>query len=212
MKNARQLLWGILITLISLILILGGVSLSLAEGNTSAKTKSPTTVASSTYQLVTPASLSTDTATPAAVQQDTPVTDTPELIIFLDTPAAMTDTPSVITATPPAAASTSISMSTITSAPGTPRPTATLAPTKVTCGAPSGWVTYIVQPGDTLYRLSQFYGVTVAALQKANCMGTSTALKAGQKLLVPPGVKPAPSSTPVNTPTPTYPPLPTSIP
>jgi LysM repeat protein len=209
MKNARQLLWGILITLISLILILGGVSLSLAEGNASARTKAPTLAASSTYQLVTPPGLSSDSATPPVAQQDTPATDVPEYVIILDTPAPVTDAtltatdiPYVISATPPAASSSSTS----TTAAGTPRPSATPAATRVACGAPSGWVVYIIQPGDTLYHLSQLYGVTVAALQKANCMGSSTALSAGRKLLVPPGARHIPSPTPVvNTPIPTVP-------
>ncbi|HBY08615.1 MAG TPA: hypothetical protein DEH22_12835, partial [Chloroflexi bacterium] len=63
--------------------------------------------------------------------------------------------------------------------PGTP------PPSEIPCGPPSGWVYYIVQPGDTLYSLSRIYGVSVAELQVANCMGSSTTIRVGQKLFVP---------------------------
>jgi LysM repeat protein len=53
------------------------------------------------------------------------------------------------------------------------------------CGAPSRWVIYTVQSGDTLYRLSRELGVSVAQLQNANCLGNSTLIRNGQKLYVP---------------------------
>lgn len=56
----------------------------------------------------------------------------------------------------------------------------------VPCGSPYTWIIYSVQPGDTLYHLSQAYGVTVAELQRANCLGSSTLLHTGQLLYVPP--------------------------
>jgi LysM repeat protein len=55
----------------------------------------------------------------------------------------------------------------------------------IPCGAPHGWVTYIVQPGDNLYRLSVQFHTSVYELQVANCLGGSTLITAGQKLLVP---------------------------
>lgn len=57
------------------------------------------------------------------------------------------------------------------------------SPTRV-CRPPTGWVTYRVRPGDTLYALSQKLGISVAALQAANCLNTSR-IYAGQALLVP---------------------------
>ncbi len=54
------------------------------------------------------------------------------------------------------------------------------------CGHPSGWIIYIVQRGDTLYRLSLTYGVTVAQLQQANCLADPNNLFVGQQLYVPP--------------------------
>jgi LysM repeat protein len=71
-----------------------------------------------------------------------------------------------------------------------PFPTQTPVPalirTAVPCGRPYGWVVYIIQPNDNLYRLSLAYGITVAKLQQANCMGSSTLLKIGQIFYVPP--------------------------
>jgi LysM repeat protein len=67
--------------------------------------------------------------------------------------------------------------------------------TPLLCGAPYSWIVYYVQPGDTLYRLGMAYGITVAELQRANCMGTSTRLHTGQMLHVPPWAPLAPSPT-----------------
>ena len=67
--------------------------------------------------------------------------------------------------------------------------------TQAACGAPRTWVEYIVQPGDSLYHLGQSYGVTVAELQRANCLGISTVLHSGQILRVPPGAPLIPSAT-----------------
>jgi LysM repeat protein len=61
----------------------------------------------------------------------------------------------------------------------------TFTPTMISCGPPTGWVYYRVQPGDTLFRLSQVFGVSVWQLQQANCLGNSTIIRAGQLIYVP---------------------------
>ncbi len=61
------------------------------------------------------------------------------------------------------------------------------APPQTSCGRPASWTTYAVQPGDTLFRLSVAFGVSIADLQRANCMGTATVLHVGRILYVPPG-------------------------
>jgi len=78
------------------------------------------------------------------------------------------------------------------------------------CGSPNTWVVYIVQPGDSLYHVSQIYGVTVAELQRANCLGSSTTLHTGQLLYVPPWAPIAPTPTTIIVVLPTT--LPTDIP
>ena len=64
-------------------------------------------------------------------------------------------------------------------------PTPLPAPTYPACGAPYGWIRYTVQPYDTLFRLSQEVGVSIYDLQRANCLGGSTYIRAGQLLWLP---------------------------
>ncbi|MEW5830493.1 MAG: LysM peptidoglycan-binding domain-containing protein, partial [Chloroflexota bacterium] len=61
----------------------------------------------------------------------------------------------------------------------------TLAPTITACAPPLGWVrNYIVQPGDTLFRISGLYGISASQLQRGNCLN-STLIVPGQRLWVP---------------------------
>ncbi len=46
-------------------------------------------------------------------------------------------------------------------------------------------VTYVVQPGDTLYRIAQDYGTTVEAIAAANDIADPAQITAGQKLIIP---------------------------
>lgn len=80
-------------------------------------------------------------------------------------------------------------------------PTATRPPaTPTNCPPPPlGWVLYVIQPADTLYTLSQKFGVTPAQLQAANCLPNANVITAGKTLYVPF----VPTSTPTSTPTPT---------
>jgi LysM repeat protein len=58
--------------------------------------------------------------------------------------------------------------------------------TNVPCGPPPGWVRYTVRPGNTLTSLSQAFGVSIAQLQFANCMPASQYyLTVGQIIWVP---------------------------
>ncbi len=117
--------------------------------------------------------------------------------------------------------------------PVTPTPTATLDPsqptstleptltptagasptpsaTAIDCGPPDGWVIYVVKAGETLFGLGGAFQVPVPDLQKANCMGDSVAILAGQGLFVPNRATVTPTITP--TPVPTRTPTKTSIP
>jgi len=70
---------------------------------------------------------------------------------------------------------------------------------------------YVVQPGDTLYRLSVKFGVSVRSIQQANNLN-GTLIYAGQSLTIPGvGAGPASPVAPTNTPAPNNPaPAPTS--
>jgi LysM repeat protein len=100
-----------------------------------------------------------------------------------------------------------VEIPTKTNPPSKPDPTKTSTPVIPTCGPPSGWVQYTVVAGDNLYRLGIAFGVSVADLQWANCMGNSTVIRVGSKLWVPNVQTNTPELT--NTKTPTKTPLPT---
>ena len=58
--------------------------------------------------------------------------------------------------------------------------------TPIPCGPPAGWVRYTVQPGNTMYGLSQAFGVSISQLQFANCISTNQyTLSTGQSVWVP---------------------------
>jgi LysM repeat protein len=61
-------------------------------------------------------------------------------------------------------------------------PTLTVAET---CSVPSGWVPYIVKPGDTLTSLAEKHRSTVGLLMQANCLG-DTRIIPGRELSLPP--------------------------
>ncbi len=77
----------------------------------------------------------------------------------------------------------------------------------IQCGPYPGWVFYTVRVGDTLYSIGQAYNVSVQQLQFANCLGSSTLIRVGQRLYVPniatrtPVISKTPTSGPTDTPT-----------
>lgn len=65
----------------------------------------------------------------------------------------------------------------------TPEPTVTHIP-KV-CEPPWGWVSYLVQEGDTLESLADYYNLGASKIQQANCMGDRSDIWPGQVIYVP---------------------------
>jgi hypothetical protein len=63
----------------------------------------------------------------------------------------------------------------------------------------TGWVTYIVQPNDTLYSLGQRVGLDWVQIQQANCL-PDTKIFVGQPLFLP--FMPSPPNTPTAQPSP----------
>ncbi len=100
--------------------------------------------------------------------------------IFLATPTRVSPTPS---STGQKAASTPLA-AIRTLAPTLAAPTTVVSTTEA-CGAPFGWVQYVVRAGDTLSSLSRDYNVSVNQLQAANCMGSSISIYAGAVISVP---------------------------
>lgn len=82
----------------------------------------------------------------------------------------------------------------------TPGSTATATP----CHAPTAWIAYTVQTGDTLFGLAQQAGTTVQVIARSNCLSGDT-LVVGQRLYLPfvasstPSATITPSSTPTHT-------------
>ena len=59
-----------------------------------------------------------------------------------------------------------------------------ITPTSTPCAPPAGWVPYVVQADETMFRIALRYGMTAEALQAANCL-SAPAIQAGQTLYVP---------------------------
>jgi len=251
MQSLRQLGVGVIIAVASIVLVLGGIFLSLAESlpPPATPTQIPPTF---------PESFPTPTATPTLIETLTETASPTATVTSLST-ETLALFPTVISQLP-ASCTVPAGWIRITTATGDtiyslaqryktsadrlsaanclisadmpvgsalyvpPVPTVTVIP----CGPPAGWVkTHIVQPGDNLYRIALTYGTTYPQLQRANCMGRSTTIYAGQRLWVPniPPRTPVPGITivpelPTNTDTPLAIPtatssateLPTSIP
>lgn len=205
MQALRQIGGGVIIAIVSIILVIGGISLALAESTPSSAPPlaSPILPASPTLQLVFPSSTFPPVSTQTVFFADT-VTSTLAI--------ASTFTQTTV-CTPPSGwvqivvgvnesiytlaqryqtnvdalkngnclASYELQSGSLLHVP----PIVATAP-PVICGPPSTWVrAYVVQAGDNLYRISLLYRTTVEQLQSANCMGASITIYTGQRLWVP---------------------------
>jgi LysM repeat protein len=231
MQALRQLGGGLFLGLLSVMIVIGGISLALAEGYvpqpppTLTATEpvfpsAPTETASPTSLIPSP----TETATASPIP---PINclPPPGWVLVTIYPGDTLEILALRYRTTPEVLMAANCLVSPNLLPGygiyvPPLPTVTPIP----CGAPYGWVQYIVQPGDNLYRISQLFRITVSELQQANCLGYSTTIIAGQKLWVP-NVPPSTplatatiTATPINiefdtlTPVPTETILPTSTP
>jgi LysM repeat protein len=111
-------------------------------------------------------------------------------------------TPKPTTSPKPTVSATASPKPTTTPKP-TPTPTASPTPkptpTPTVSATTSAFVSYKVVAGDTLGSIATKFGVTVARIQAANSLGTSTTIRVGQTLKIPTAV----SSSPVATTSPT---------
>ena len=226
MQALRQLGIGVIIAIFSVILVLGGIFISLAE--TLPPPATPTQI-----PPTFPQSFPTPTATILAIlPSETPTALPSETASALPTASQTSLLPT--SCTPPSGwiritvttgdtvyslaqryktSAENLSAANCLSAVEVPAGYALYVPpvptvTVIPCGPPAGWVkNYIVQPGDTLFRIALSYNLTYPQLQRANCMGSSTTIYTGQRLWVPniPTRTPVPGITivPTNTPLPT---------
>ena len=203
MKPLRQLSVGIIIGLVSATLVIGGIFLSLAETFPSLATPTqipptlqlnfPTITASLTSaQSETPTATQTPIATQTAgVTSFSPTICAPPPVGWIQISLTTGDTVYSIaqryrTTTEILSAANCLSSLELPAGYLLLVPPVPATVTVIPCGPPVGWVrAYIVQPGDNLFRISISYGTTVAQLQRANCMGSSITIFAGQRLWVP---------------------------
>ena len=210
MQAWRQLGGGVIIGIFSAILVIGGIFLSLAENLPAAAT--PTQIPPTLPQsFPTPTAAQTETAITTLPTTTLTVGSLPSATASIQAGATQTSLPPT-SCTPPSGwirvtVSTSdtvyalaqryktsaenLSAANCLTAVEVPAgftlfvpsiPTVTVIP----CGPPAGWVrNYIVRPGDTLFRIALAYNITYPQLQRANCMGSSTAIYTGQRLWVP---------------------------
>lgn len=202
MKSLGHLFLGILTAAGSGLLVVAAISLALVEGGTG-RANVPTTAPSLTATIaaiLTPAG--GVTLQPTATQVITTAPDTykcsqtpPDWVKYtvqsgedLSAIAARVGVTAEKLMEKNCMKSATLEPGWILSVPFIPTETATLTevpPTPTTCGPLPGWVYfYTVQPGDTLLRLSLAMRVTVADIQRANCLPDTT-IRAGTQLRVP---------------------------
>lgn len=174
MKAIRELSLGFLGAALSIALVTGSMFLSSAENLLSAASIGAAPLTSPAFPA-----LNTPAAATAA-----------SIVSTLTQPAAETALPSPTFLLPASATSPSAISQPPATLPGftpTPPPTAapSFTPSAAPCGPPAGWVRHVVLPEETLNRLSQVYNVSIADLQKANCLGGSTLLRPGAVIFTP---------------------------
>ncbi len=228
MQSLRQLGGGVIIAIISVLLVIGGISLALAETlpaqatptpfpptislnfPTATFTPSPVFPETTTVVLTIPVT-PTDTAIAtntlfAQVSCNPPTGWTPVTVTTSDTVYSLAQrykTAPEILVTANCLPTFEVPVGYVLYVP--PVPTVTVIP----CGPPAGYVKrYVVQRGDTLSSIARLYGIPYTTLQRANCMGSSTTIYAGQVLWVPnippryPTLPPLPTYTQTSIPVP----------
>jgi len=202
MKALRQMGSGFIIGAISLLLVIGGISLSLAESSTPSLPPTPSPIPTTfAVEFASPLPSAVSSPTQIIVPTDTAFIEAPTATLaqsitctipggWVAITVGANDTLYSIAERYKTTAdnlNTSNCLNGLVPGPGSiiyvpPVPTVTVIP----CGPPSSWIkAYTVKTGDNLYRVSLLYRTSVAQLQSANCMGSSTIIHIGQLLWVP---------------------------
>ncbi len=122
----------------------------------------------------------------------TPIAEQPTATPYRFPTLEVTDTPLPMSGETPMPTSTPVLPSSTPSP--TPQPTVTFTPTP--CQIASGWVAYVVQPGDTLFTVGLRYNITTDRLRAGNCLSSDT-LFTGQVIYVPPLPPTLPAASPL---------------
>lgn len=193
METLRQVAGGLLLAAFSAALVIGGISLALAESyvpeiptpkETPAAPATITNTPVSQVSLFTPETqpVISETASPPASCQPPanwiPITvgsgeDLTTLALrYQSTTEELSQANCLL--------SSDLPTSSVLYVP--PIPTDTVPP----CGPPTGWVRYTVKAGNTMYSISHAYGISIPELQYANCIPSNQyGISTGQSLWVP---------------------------
>jgi LysM repeat protein len=222
MQSLRQLGGGVIIAIISVLLVIGGISLALAETLPAQATPTPIPptisldfpTATFTSSLVFAETATASATLPVLPTNTAFATNTLFVQVACNTPrgwiaVTVTSSDSVYSlAQRYKTTAENLGTANCLSSYNVPVgfviyvPPIVATVTVVPCGPPAGYVKrYVVQRGDTLSSIARLYGITYTTLQRANCMGASTTIYAGQLLWVPniPPRYPTPLPPPVAT-------------
>jgi LysM repeat protein len=206
MKVLRELTFGLLSAAASGLIVLGAISLALVEGIAIQPSLVPEPATITPLVEVQPqAQQQSPEATPAAIEATVTTTPVPTLsvcpppfnwaVYVIEPGDTVEQLAQLHSITPETLRDANCLTSDVlmpsyilylpelppTSTPQAAPPTITPVP----CGPPWGWVFYTVRPGDTLFKLSLAYGVSVPQIQFANCMGSSTYIRYGEVIYLP---------------------------
>ena len=203
MQNMRQFASAFSLALISVLLVLGGLSLSLVEVYSPASPEAtatfPATPMPLTATLTAPIPVNspttTSTSTPTNTPKPAPSCPQPS-ISWISAPVQAGDTLNTMAArynTTPEQLRAVNCLLTDSLVQGSslfvpaPFPTSAVATSiPIRCGPPFGWVkAYVVHSGETLFSISQNYGIPLSSLKFANCKDDRNLIFNGETLWVP---------------------------
>ena len=182
MDTSRRNLYALLIAAVSFILVIGAILTAVAESGFSPLPVGPAT--DTNIPIPSPTSGS-GLATPILFTSTPKLSDTPAQLTPTQTLELPTVTPDALLGSPTVSVATFTATST----------------ESVVCTTPTGWVTYKVQSGDTLFSIAVRYQTNFLTLQAGNCMGNSTKIITGSTLWVPnnPTITPTKTQVPTTT-------------
>jgi spore germination protein YaaH len=212
MNSLRSVFTGLITAAASILIVVGGISLSMSEGfslavpATSTPNNGPIVVTQtflpgSTTASEQPTVMVTVTQLPKLVTATVPVATTcpvppgweiysvqaGDTLLSLATMSHTTaDTIKINNCLGDITTTSLMSGMLLALPPIPPTATPTLLPTPIPthCGPPWNWVRYVIQYGDTLTSLSQVFNISVYQLMAANCLN-SVSIRAGEILWVP---------------------------